>query len=261
MTTTEHDNTTGTDPATNIVLLLHELTANIRGLNEWLRQQFDTERHETSPLTNLLGQHVNDVLWVGGIQLDSAGFKRVPVKAPFASVTIADPLGSGPFVLSNGALSSSDVTTDNLLGPGFWQVPAGAHETIPITGRELTIGGPAGAKLYVALFVSPRPYSFGPATGSSGAAISSTGPTSVTASTTSEVLSAAATNRQGLFVVNADPASNLYLTYGATSSATLYTVKLVPGAYWEMPAPFYPGVVSGIWDGTPTGHAMVTEVL
>jgi hypothetical protein len=65
-------------------------------------------------------------------------------------------------------------------------------------------------------------------------------------------------------VFNADVASNLFLTYGSSSSSALFTVEIPPAGYWVMPyqtdATVYSGVVSGVWDGSPTGAAMVTEV-
>jgi hypothetical protein len=96
----------------------------------------------------------------------------------------------------------------------------------------------------------------------------STGPVAVSASGTSGVLQAANGARVGLQVYNTDTASTLYLTYGATSTTALYTVAIPPGGYFEMPysqetdgsiETIYQGVVSGIWGGSPTGKAMMTE--
>ena len=96
---------------------------------------------------------------------------------------------------------------------------------------------------------------------------SSSGPVAVSPSTSSKTLQASNARRSGLLVFNTDTGSNLFLTYGPTSTTTLFTVRIQPGVYWEMPyggdstEPLMPydGIVSAIWDGTPTGGAMVTE--
>lgn len=80
----------------------------------------------------------------------------------------------------------------------------------------------------------------------------------VSGSASSVTLRAAATTRLGLLVYN-DSTASLYLKYGATASATSFTVFLGPTAYWEMPAPIYNGTVDGIWTAA-AGNARVTEL-
>lgn len=80
----------------------------------------------------------------------------------------------------------------------------------------------------------------------------------VSASATSVALFAANTSAVARSVVN-DSAADLYLKFGATASATSYTAKLGPGAYYEFPAPLYNGVVHGIWTSA-TGSARTTEL-
>lgn len=72
-------------------------------------------------------------------------------------------------------------------------------------------------------------------------------------------LSAANANRKGWSVTN-DSSSILYINFGATASTTAYSVQLAPGAYYEMPAPIYTGVINGIWSGDSTGAARITEL-
>lgn len=78
-----------------------------------------------------------------------------------------------------------------------------------------------------------------------------------TASSTSLLASTA--GRLGVTVFN-DSTSTLYLKYGTTASATSFTVKIPPGAYWEMPLPIYTGAIDGIWSADASGAARITEL-
>ena len=55
-----------------------------------------------------------------------------------------------------------------------------------------------------------------------------------------------------------DSTDTLYVKYGPDASPTDFTVKMVAGAYFEMPLPVYLGQVTGVWSGT-NGAAQVTE--
>lgn len=82
--------------------------------------------------------------------------------------------------------------------------------------------------------------------------------TNVAASAASVTLVASNANRRGLLVFN-DSTANLYLKYGATASATSFTVPLGPGGLFEMPEPIYSGIVDGIWSAA-NGAARITEL-
>jgi len=84
--------------------------------------------------------------------------------------------------------------------------------------------------------------------------------TNVNASASSGTLAAANSSRRGLIIAN-DADKALMLKYGATASATSFTVKVAAGGYWEMPLPIYAGLVDGIWETGPTGAARVTELI
>jgi hypothetical protein len=64
-------------------------------------------------------------------------------------------------------------------------------------------------------------------------------------------------------IVN-DSTAVLYVKFGATASATDYTAKLNPGAYYEFPrgkdGSIYTGVVHGIW-ASATGAARLTQAV
>lgn len=86
-----------------------------------------------------------------------------------------------------------------------------------------------------------------------------------TAATTSNVASSAtnvtlfAANGQahGRAIYN-DSTAVLYLKFGATASATSYTVQLAANTSYSFPTPVYVGQVDGIW-ASANGSARVTE--
>lgn len=79
----------------------------------------------------------------------------------------------------------------------------------------------------------------------------------VAASASSTVVLAANTNANARTVFN-DSTAVLYLKFGATASATSYTVQLAAGGFFEFPAPLYTGEVDGIW-AAANGNARTTE--
>lgn len=74
----------------------------------------------------------------------------------------------------------------------------------------------------------------------------------------STTLLAANDARLGAAIYNDSP-STLYLKYGATASATDYTVKLFQDDYHEVFGG-YTGIIDGIWSADASGAAQVTEV-
>lgn len=90
---------------------------------------------------------------------------------------------------------------------------------------------------------------------------------SVSSATLSNVASSASTgtivasnaNRKGLIIYN-DSTQVLYLKFGATASATSYTVQIASQATWVMPPNvIYTGIIDGIW-ASANGNARVTEL-
>ncbi|WP_445629267.1 hypothetical protein [Nostoc sp. DSM 114167] len=82
-------------------------------------------------------------------------------------------------------------------------------------------------------------------------------PTTVDASTTSETILAANSNRKGATIWN-DSTATLYLEFGATATTSAFTAKLNPSGYYEVPF-HYTGVISGIWSAA-NGNALVREL-
>ena len=81
----------------------------------------------------------------------------------------------------------------------------------------------------------------------------------VASSATNVTLQAASTSRRGLIIVN-DADVAVCVKFGATATATSYTVKIAAAGYYEMPVPIYQGIVDAIWVSAPTGAARVTQL-
>ena len=79
----------------------------------------------------------------------------------------------------------------------------------------------------------------------------------VASSATNVTIFAAAPSTNARTVWN-DSTAVLYLKFGATASATSYTVQLSAGSYYEFPQPVYAGQVDGIW-ASANGNARVTS--
>lgn len=80
----------------------------------------------------------------------------------------------------------------------------------------------------------------------------------VASSASSVTLKAANAARRGLAIFN-DSEAVLYVKFGATASASSFTVKIAADGFYEMPQPIYQGVVDGIW-ASANGNARVTEL-
>lgn len=91
---------------------------------------------------------------------------------------------------------------------------------------------------------------------------SATGTTTQVGSNAASVtILAANANRKGASIFN-DDANNLFLRLanGGAASNTVYTVRLVQFAYFELPpAAIYTGAITGIWAAAGAGAARVTE--
>jgi hypothetical protein len=81
----------------------------------------------------------------------------------------------------------------------------------------------------------------------------------VAASVTVVTLQALNTNRLMWMFYN-DSSSACYVKFGATASATSFTVKVPGNGYYELPATnVYTGIITALWD-VATGNARVTEL-
>lgn len=82
--------------------------------------------------------------------------------------------------------------------------------------------------------------------------------TSVTGSLSSQILLAANASRKMATFFNDSPSSTLFLALANNASTDLYTVRLGPGAMYELPIPVYSGVITAVGTAT-TGSTKVTE--
>lgn len=97
----------------------------------------------------------------------------------------------------------------------------------------------------------------GGATAGDGASDTGT-PTTVAGSASAVTILAANTARYGATIVN-DSSAILYLILSNTTpTSSVYTVKMLPDAYYEVPFG-YIGIIKGIW-ASATGNARVTEL-
>lgn len=147
---------------------------------------------------------------------------------------------------------------------GIWVVPvAGAAKmrarvstyasgNVTVTSRAL----PPGVAEAVAADAS---FSAAPNVTTTPAAAGTATLANVNDSASNATLAAANASRIGLLVFN-DSTSDLYLKYGATATASSFTVKIPAAGYWEMPTPVYKGIVDGIWSADASGAARVTEL-
>jgi hypothetical protein len=91
-----------------------------------------------------------------------------------------------------------------------------------------------------------------------GSTASSTGTqTNVTSSISDGTILASNASRLGATIYNDSTAALFILLSNATSSATVYTIKVAAGGYYEVPFT-YTGVIKGIWTAA-NGSARVTE--
>ena len=74
---------------------------------------------------------------------------------------------------------------------------------------------------------------------------------------TTQTLLAANANRNGAMIYN-ESTSILYLKLGATASLTSYTVQVLAGGYYEVPA-YYSGIIDGVW-AAAQGSCQATEI-
>lgn len=88
--------------------------------------------------------------------------------------------------------------------------------------------------------------------------LSEGGTTSTVASSATVVTLLTAKNRFGATIYNDATGAALYVNLGLAASLTVFTVKIWPSGYYEVPFG-YSGVITGIWS-TAEGNARITEI-
>ena len=112
--------------------------------------------------------------------------------------------------------------------------------TIPATSKIATIDSGTPGHMQVMTF------------GGTGVTRSDVAASAITV----QILAASTTTRVGVALYN-DSDSIAYVKCGTTASATDFTVKMSPGAYWEIPFS-YTGRIDAIWD-TAVGSMRASE--
>lgn len=97
---------------------------------------------------------------------------------------------------------------------------------------------------------NPTSYNFNPVTSTVAT------PTAVNSSTTSQTLLASNTSRKGAIIWN-NSTAYLYIELGGTASSSVFSIRLDPNGYCELPFG-YVGTVTGIW-ASANGNALVRE--
>lgn len=80
---------------------------------------------------------------------------------------------------------------------------------------------------------------------------------SIAGSVTALTLFATTSSRVGVCIWN-DSASRLYAKIGQGASTTLFSFKIAPYGYWEMPPNGWGGAISGVWE-VATGSAYCSQ--
>ena len=94
-----------------------------------------------------------------------------------------------------------------------------------------------------------------------GGSATATVVTAINASASNVQLMAANSSRIGFAIYN-NGSTTLYVRLGTTAATTsLFTVAIPVGGLYEAPTGWATLAVQGIWAGSPTGNAMITEVV
>jgi hypothetical protein len=155
-----------------------------------------------------------------------------------ASLTTGQSLPSAGLGITNDELRASPIST--LL-----------YATDVDLGIDTDLKSSFASPSYAQTGLITRPIPF------SAAAASVTG---VTSSASNQTALFANDARFGACFYN-DADKACYLKLGTTASTSSFTVKIAAGSYYELPAtPIYTGQVDVIWDASPTGNLLVTEI-
>jgi hypothetical protein len=186
------------------------------------------------------------------------GNATITISGTYAGVSIifevSDDGGTTYYALqaqreSDGAVFSTDTLATNASIAYLVDCPGVTHLRVRATAWT---SGTANVRISPGGMVAVPVVSVGNTGGATG------GTSSVTGAATATTLKAANNARRGLTLFN-DSASSCFVLLGAgTVSSTVFTVKMAPGAYYEVPFGFT-GPVSGNWV-TATGSMRVTEM-
>lgn len=209
--------------------------------------------------------------------LDPSG-NLVPVRGTVDGITVTalqgtDPwnvaLGSG-VVVSGGVAITNTPTVNQGTNPWETSVPNGVGITNTVTVNQGTspwvtsIPNGVGITNTITAQISGDVTVSGPIVVSGGVAITSTVTalattiTRVANSAASQSLAASNANRKTIFLYNDSATTNCYVKFGATASATDFSIKLFATDTFIMDPPIYTGAIDYICDAA-SGSMEVSE--
>jgi len=148
---------------------------------------------------------------------------------PVSAVTLPLPTGAATLAAqTQPGVDIGDVTINNAAGAAAVNIQDGGN-TITVDGTVSTIAGKSATATL----------------------------SNVASSTTNVTLLASNANRNAATIFN-DSTKILFVKYGATASATSFTVKMLAGSYHEVFGN-YTGIIDGIW-ANANGSARITEL-
>lgn len=185
-------------------------------------------------LSSIDGKLSSPVTVTGALTDTQLRATPVPVSG---TITVQD--GGGAITVDTGQLPAALVGGRLDENVGAW-----LGSTAPTVGQK-TMANSVPVVLPSDQTVSVAPFTS--ATGTSS---------NVSGSASSTTLLASNAARKGATIFN-DSTAILYVKFGATASVSSFGVKMIAGAYFEMPFS-YTGIIDGIW-ASATGAARVTE--
>lgn len=105
----------------------------------------------TQAVDSIRGQVINGVLFTGTVTLGADGTYSTSFEVPFGAVAIGNSTGGVLTFANDGPQISAPAS-----GVGVMAVAAGQDSTFSIVGRDLTLYGPAGAVVQLAVYDRPQ---------------------------------------------------------------------------------------------------------
>ncbi len=165
---------------------------------------------------------------------------------------------------SGNTVVSGTVTAN--AGTGTMAVSIATMPSTPVTGTFFQATQPVSGTVSANATLSAETTKvIGTVNVAAGQSISTTPATSATAtltnvasSITSVTLLASNAGRKGMMFYN-DSTSVAFVNFGATASATAFTLKFQPNSFYENSSPVYTGALNIIW-ASANGFGRVTEL-
>lgn len=213
-----------------------ELAAHLGKLNEVL-----------GGLGPLLDELAPGVIGTETVVLDGNGQAVRQFRVPFRSIAV-DYWGAALLTVAAAPLAGAAPGP----GPGVAKVGPGGFAVINVRAYQFSLYGNPGEQVTFTALAKPQPPNGVIAISPQVATLAN-----VASSATSVPLFTPAPIANGRTIWN-DSTAVLFVKFGATASATSYTVQIPAQGYFEFPVPVYAGEVDGIW-AAANGAARLTS--